>query len=595
MKTRSFPAGIATAALATFMALLALACGNSAEEDESGSSGPKPPPPVYPVIEGPFPPFQRVAPGAPAEFEWHISWPGGGLPDYQAFSIGSPAASLESNATVRGGWANADRTVYRGVIQSGHPGGYRLQLQPSIAVPRSNIPLPWPDPALVLVAGGRAAGVAPYGSETTLAIGEHRPMSAWVGTEFIPYAGWSDDALSYAIDDPAVATVSADGVLVGVAPGTTELHLTAGAASATVAVTVADLPIGPPEPGDYLVTTVTPTLFESEDARGLGPLEAKVAVDRHGYPRIVMPLLTGTAERPLVLARWTGTGFGFEEIGAGWKRYDQAVTAVTDDGREWILVFDSLFRELYLLDRPAGTDTGGWRERRMPIGPDYGAGEEDFLSFDPTRAEARLGPQLAIRVDGDAVWVAYSTAFDVVNPYSQTTRRWGCPTATYLVRADADTVEPNLLEMRFRSVGIATQYPDCDALYDIRDRRLAILPGPEGSDYPGVLALQDAFRLYYHDGAGWAEANPADDGQPTYDLAPVLPVASADDWIRVTSPPAAALWAWKDADGAVNTVVPADAPPVAGQDGRYAGHAVGEADVAFFYEDGGLRLAVWPR
>ncbi len=280
-----------------------------------------PPAFVYPEILGPTPAFHRVVPGETAAFEWEVVWPDGARPDFEAFRIGARVGALEGDAAIRGGWVDG-RSVYRVELNTPVRGGYTIGLDPQVCVQSRCEPFE-AQAAHALVAGGPAEIVVPAVRSATMAVGEVRPFMAYPAgalqvDPLQPHAEygvryWSSEPIRYAIDDPGVATVSPAGRVTALAVGETTLRITAGAAAAAVALTVADLPLAAPGEGRWTLIDYQVDLSEGGGVHMEGAREAKVAVDAAGWPRIALPFHPGLGlgvELPFrwIFARWSSSG-----------------------------------------------------------------------------------------------------------------------------------------------------------------------------------------------------------------------------------------------------------------------------------------------
>lgn len=586
-------------------ALAAIAC--SGGEDTDGGNVVLPV--IAPTISAPEPLFQRVAPGETAVVEWTVTWPDGERPEDVAFDIGSFAPSLESTVSeLRGGWVEG-RSRYRLELMTATRGPYLLELHPRAC--RTTVCEDLPVVAgEVQVEGGPADAVFPPLAATTLAVGEVRPMTAYPATVWGEYTAnpnpnfgerfWSDDPLQFSIDDVAVATVDDAGVVTGIAAGTTTLRIRAGAAEGTVALTVADVPLAAPT-GTVHVTDHHVELYEPTWPAGVGPLEGKVAVNERGWPMIAVPMRPGfgpgvdppfyTQQPPLALARWTGTGFGWEWLGEPSERNYHGVVAVDADGHVWVVLRDQLNNELELWDRAGDVVVGGWNKRRLPIGVDVGQGEVDMSWFLEGSDYEYFPVATLVRPEG-GLFIAYANWQAYNNVDADVAWSEQCPRMIRLVTATEDDVQIEVVE---RSWQLTVQSQGgCAEVFDFAGkiyRRLVLLPS--GGPHPTIRALQevtttpDPGNLWTWEWtpSGWVGAAALLEGpmtdQDAADLAPILPVEGALDWTAVDDA-TAPLWAWRDGDGAVRTDDPLTDGSLAE---RYAGHVVTDTSVSVFVED----------
>lgn len=595
--------------VAALVVAMALGCGFGVEDTDGvdpNAAFEGAPPFVAPEILGPEPAFARVGPGETATFEWQVVWPDGERPDYEAFRIGARIPSFDADAPIRGGWVEG-RSVYRAELTTPTRGAYEIALEPEICV-RAQCQGVDANAAAARVAGGPADAVFPAVAAMSLAVGEVRPFVAYPATALVPnpnpnsypFRSWSDDPLAYGVDDASVATVSSDGVIIGISAGETVLHITAGEASTTVTLTVVDAPLGPPGAGRWPVIDYRIDLLE-RPVYGRGVREAKVAVDPRGWPRLAAPFHPGQGASleekffvdlpPIVLTRWTGTGFGYEFLGEPWESNGQPVLAIGSDGHEWMMLRNELFDRLELWDRPSDGAPGSWTKRRLPSGPDVGLGEVDMSAFRPgLEFHDWKEPVVSGVWSGDDGRVAfgYATTADYKNPYSAIPFYESCPKMRFLAEAGPDGVDVT----RVRQVWTYTSPQQAfDGACDTWVRaygQIVVLPPSLGSLHPGMVfhgGEEDPDVFGPPVGGLWAwrwtpdgwEARYLDGTEAVQDLAPVLPVRDAVDWFSTSMGPVP-LWLWYDATGDIRSD-----PPLPGD---YAGHGASEDFVYLFTDEG---------
>lgn len=606
---------------------LALGCALG-DDDHDDTDWPEPPPTVYPLVEGPEPAFQRVAPGETAVFTWRITWPDGARPDHEALGVGVSAynhviGALDGDSATRAGW-EPGRQVYRLEVdaETRRAEVFPLSVQVCARTTCEDVPA---GAARLLVAGGPAEAVFPPVSESVLAVGEVRPFTAWPGTAFTEYAAnpnpnfgqrfWSHEPLRFSTDHAGIATVDESGRVEGVAPGETTLRIAAGAAEAQVALTVVEAPLGPPGEGAWPVTTHAVELYQPGWAGGDGPVEAKVAVDSAGWPRFASRFNPGFGAAspafvadlpPMVLARWTGTGFGYEPLGEPWEMPGQASLAVGGDGTEWALVRGRLFGELNLWERAPGAGIGDWTRHPVPQGPDVGFGEVPMTWFSDGYNHIEQAAQLPTAVwqgPGGEVGFAWATFADFANPHAAQDSQQ-CPRMLFYASATPGGITVERVSQEWL-LTVRTQNGCGDVDHQRYQRLVALPPGP-GSPYAGVLALAETYSLFgpqklalwtWQPGA-WARALPLADqalSDSVRDIAPVLPRAEGTSWVYDLDN-TEVLWAWSDAEGVVHGEVPEPTPFAA-----HGGHAATEDFVyAFELRDrtghaGALWMVGWAR
>jgi hypothetical protein len=265
------------------------------------------------------------------------------------------------------------------------------------ATARNTTPLvtPLPDNRVV-VWGGPDAGVAPLDPAVAMVVGEQRPVAAW------PLARADDGSMTFgdqqitaAIDNAAVATIDGTFVVTAAAPGTATLTFSNGTDTATVPVTVTAGVLGPPADASYTLGAAFIGTVAGSTPNDL------VAIDSHGWPAAIV----GVDSAHVVLARWTGSGFGYEWVSDPWDTARDAHVVVDDQDHIWITYKTGARDSFMLVDRPSETPNA-WRRRRLHGVPDgalqAGFSEERLAHGDPAESQAAM-----LARPGGGVWVAH--------------------------------------------------------------------------------------------------------------------------------------------------------------------------------------------
>jgi hypothetical protein len=274
----------------------------------------------------------------------------------------------------------------------------------------------------IVVWGGAANRVRTPATQVTVVVGEERPLGA-VALAADERGGevYSDDVLAYESSNPSVATVAADGVVRGVGAGTAMITATAGSAATTVNVTVETGTVGAIPDGLH-------TLLASAPEWALSPSVAAipyaVALSDGAGPFVVANAdhdagadsRAGASEGGRVaLARWTGSGFGFEVIGEPWDVALHPMVALDERDHVYVVYESENRRQYVVLDRAADARPGTETMRLLPsdlVEPtSFDARTRDYVAITTSRVElAAVQPR-----DGGGVWIAYEVYADYAN------------------------------------------------------------------------------------------------------------------------------------------------------------------------------------
>ena len=175
------------------------------------------------------------------------------------------------------------------------------------------------------------------------------PMTTEAGAA--PFRSIGAGPVDYAIQDPGVATVDGTGLVQGVGEGSTTLTMSYGGQSESIPVRVSAGTPQPPAPGNDDLSDEM-ALDLSAAWQEASPNDHMV-VDEQGYPAfvaVVNPHPNGEGAAQVVLARWTGSGWGLELAS---RPFDAAIDArVAIDGQgDLQFLYSSDFVRSKLLNR----------------------------------------------------------------------------------------------------------------------------------------------------------------------------------------------------------------------------------------------------
>lgn len=283
-------------------------------------------------------------------------------------------------------------------------------------------------PVDIVVWGGAAVDVYTPVTQLSLVIGEERPLGAVaVANDARDGRVYSDDVLGYTSADTAVATVAADGVVTGVSAGTTTITATAGRASTTVDITVnAGTPAPIPDaihtlvahrhqwslaPGAMQRKTAVPYAVALSPSAGpfvISNLSNVADAADEDETRVTVYSREGSSPYGrFAIARWTGSGFGFEVLGEPWDVAIDPMVALDERDRLYMIYKSENRRQYVLLDRAAGARPGTETMRVLPSElaepRELGARARDYLALTDDRIElSAIVPR-----QGGGVWIAY--------------------------------------------------------------------------------------------------------------------------------------------------------------------------------------------
>ncbi len=524
----------------------------------------EPPTPAraVPTVGPPTPHRVEMRPFERGTFQWTLEWPNGEVPEGQ-YVIGNADGILNDGSAFSTRWAVPNEVFEFTYTASRHLGlrsfaTTLLVKQEADELFSVAVQLPL---AEVDVRGGPAEHIHTWGDEVRLGVGEVRvfqpyPVAEWAQT--FPDAGdergeqpWSEEPVSYAIVDPAVAEVDALGVITAGAPGETTLVLTAGDVRREVPVTVETRPLDRPPLGAWpLVETVV------ESSRPLnrnawGLQRARVAVGPDGGVSVVFRPRPGsgrtsdenfsTLTPPLVLATWTGTGFGFEMLGTPTERLTHAGVAVDERGDTYVLTRSLRENRLDLWHRPAGVPAGGWTRRALPVGLGAFDGPGDMGTWSSSEQLDRYWPISMTDRPGGGVWIAWVSIDDFA--ISEVKR---CPRIVRAASAGPQSLEVEIAQLAWLVDGWTVQI-SCEDYFEVNgwvpyDVGLAA-PMPVGA-WPWVLI--DGYTLKRGNGA-WTAVDGAPGTPSTWDHPPSGHFGSPawdDDPLTGTAVAMEQIWGW---------------------------------------------------
>lgn len=243
----------------------------------------------------------------------------------------------------------------------------------------------------LVIYGGAPSRLDPVTSVTRLRVGEVRPMAALVSAVAEPgFADLvrSDVSPTWTSSNPAVATVTPGGLIQGVGIGSAQLTAQAGGLSAQIALEVAAGELAAPPDGSLPlierisgspIRVVWPVVTGQSDILNDITVSddrsiAAVATDSRGYPFVVgtangnvAGVVHGSSQ--ILMAEWTGSGFGFSWIGLPFEHARDPRIAIDSRDRLYVVYLghDSGVR---IAERDAKKPDSPWTFRTASWTPD---------------------------------------------------------------------------------------------------------------------------------------------------------------------------------------------------------------------------------
>lgn len=456
------------------------------------------------------PMLQRAGEGGTVRAELTIRWPtpDGSLPEaFQSFDI-TQSGTVDDGCQYNGSWIE-EGTRYRFTLRAGVPG----------KICRTYLNLSYESATRVQVTRSPSAYVQTVRTDVDrvllpvdavhLAEREARPMIAlpvsgtFDGDASLPERQYTSAPVTWSSTDTSVFTVDEDGVLFGVDPGEAELVAEAGGVEARVPVTVTDAALAAPGLGRHPFArwnTSVPALLSDE------PADHFAAADSQGWPVFSMNHAPGGVDHPdrwslldgpLVVSRWTGTGFGYEALGEPGDRFSGGQPTFDPQGRLQLVVYDGVRSERWLYTRPSDTAHGGWERTLLPYArQEFGQAPDSLGVVD---APGTSGALFNVPPSAEALSVGDTTFWALG---ASDTRPEYCAITVRLGRVTPDgSVEVELVDQ----ADLAGASPCSSMLSSYGLSSVDLLPPPVGSDWPIVMVtLNDGQVLAYaRSDQGW--------------------------------------------------------------------------------------------
>lgn len=439
------------------LALCLLACGPGTPSSDAGSSGGRI------LLDGPT--YERFHPlGETVELRVEVRDEGGGVAtDYRA------RWEVRRTDDGRGGFTQASASPEAGVEVLTLTAAEPLEVEAYLFVEGlcpmcGNASSPT---ATVTFWGGPAERIVVAARSISLAVGEVRPFAAYAVND----ADVSHHAVSYAIDDAGVASLEGS-VLTGLAVGTATLTLTAEGTTRAIAVEVVDAPLAAPADGHYPLFEGTVRADNTDPRLYVAPMrEERMAVDSRGWPATTLLPFEGTGvyRQPMLVARWTGTGFGYERLEAAHDGAHGARVAFDEDDRLFVVYQTGFPPRLHLASAERGSLA--WTDVELTTGAT--AGEDPQVPG--RRASDPLARSFLPR-PGGGVTLAWDYVSDVP-----------CHRVIWIARVAGDGTVEEPERLRYVEACRATEPEPWTWLY--------LVPGSEPAGWPDVLLWRREARV----------------------------------------------------------------------------------------------------
>lgn len=370
----------------------------------------------------------------------------------------------------------------------------------------------------LVVRGGLCSRVVPDVAQVRLAVGESRPVtiegladlpSSQVNGE-IKYTP-THETIEVSVQDSAIASFS-DGVLLGIAAGETKLMGSCGGIDFSLPVVVTQESLAPPAEGrtplldrDGLSLGSSATTFLAAPDNS----DNRLLQDAQGYPISVVQTYPGIPNfgmgqyGRLLVAQWTGTGFGFSQLGTWWETIKRPRILTDGADRLYVAYMEAQFPGVFLADRKTSEPGATFRIRQLPTGKTPEEPSPRVFSDDQTEGLDTLGT-LAVSPGTNKVFVAYTLFY----PQEVATTTTTCLRKVRLVTATDSILEASdVFEETYVANGTG---PDAckSGLSQGRVSRIHMLPPNFSSTLPRIALLtgeSNGRRLIYLDwnGTSW--------------------------------------------------------------------------------------------
>lgn len=337
--------------------------------------------------------------GEPGE-EWRVTlswtWPEEAEPESYEFAVDDARA------------LTVDQDGLRAALRFSAEQAGRVELPDRLEVclpgPEGEcIELQTPRPPVGVTYGGPAEEIwVPY-EQASLAVGEERALQGLVlATRPVVDRAMTDDTITYTSLHSDVASVTSNGVVRGLSPGKTTLRLSVEGLSTDVEIVVTDAEVELPRSLAHPIMEGFPLVFRDRRIRDrpvphvyVHPLTDYPAVVARMKPLVVSRSLDDMEPKPLVMFRWTGTGFSFEVLTGHATPASFHQFLIASNGEEYFLASQEPYGLAHVLRVRSGP-ADPWTE--VPL---------DIDQLDDLHADFVMESALADASDG-GVWIAYS-------------------------------------------------------------------------------------------------------------------------------------------------------------------------------------------
>lgn len=267
--------------------------------------------------------------------------------------------------------------------------------------------------------GGVPSHPLPAHSKMQLIVGESRSTFAFPIAEALgaaEYRSLGAGPVLYSSDNDGVATVSERGRVTAISTGSARLSMQYGQESASIVVEVREGKLGDPPLANFPIDADFAPILRR--AMTIQSVEGRMATNARGWPVIALvvdALAEGEASLggQVLLAEWTGSGFGLELVSRPYDLADDALVAIDEGDASYLLYSSRLVRSSalhaqdspdersYVLAEQTGSDDS-WQQHDLAHGQDE----------DPMRNRAGpFGHARSLRArSGGGVWAVYTSS-----------------------------------------------------------------------------------------------------------------------------------------------------------------------------------------
>lgn len=224
----------------------------------------------------------------------------------------------------------------------------------------------------------------------------------------------SHETVQFSVGDDTLVKLSPEGVVSALAPGDTQITATCSGAQTSLDIHITSGGMQQPGKGFHTLFHRSSNHYGGDLDTNVGSMDGRLSFRANGWPVAVVQPLSGTLQQAqsrhkrLLLAEWTGTGFGYVQLGEPFSSARHPHVLVDEDDAVWVVWQELDLADIKVAYRAPDASPDDFLIRSLPLDQEPVEGQL-MAPLDRLQLDWTTGSSLALGTrSGGGVYVAYN-------------------------------------------------------------------------------------------------------------------------------------------------------------------------------------------